>query len=113
MGLKMTDDSTAKNKLITFLKKRHPELKDEELPLLLKDIRRFVTVVQKIYNEPQAKISVKEIKENGQKIKKRVVDTTIEELAKLVRGTGKPITEETFRELTEKVLHIKSKKHGE
>jgi hypothetical protein len=109
----MMAQSKAKKRIITFLKKRHPELKDEELPLLLKDIRRFVTVIQKIYNEPQAKVSIKEVKENGQKVKKRIVNTNIQELAKLVKGTGRPITGETFRELTEKVLHIKSKRHGE
>lgn len=109
----MKKSTPTKTKLVAYLKKKYPNIKDEELPLLLKDIQRFVVIVQKIYNEPQAKISIKEVEENGKKVKKRFIDTNIEELLKIKRNTNEPITVKTIRELTEKVLKVKYKKHGE
>lgn len=108
----MVIQSTAKKKLVTFIKKNHPEVKDEKLPLLLKDIRRFVTVVQKIYTEPQAKIYFKDIKEGERKVKKRFIDTNIEELLKIKRAPREPITVKTIRELTQKVTKTKVKEYG-
>lgn len=82
----MTNDSTpATTKLKAYLKKQHPEVEDKDIPHLLSDIRRFVTVVQKIYTEPQAQIKYKEKKVNGKIVKYRVVETDIEEFGK-VRG---------------------------
>lgn len=103
----------AKKKLISYIKTYHTEVKDSDLPLLLNNIQRFVSVIHKIYTEPQAKISFKEVKENGIKVKKRFVETNIEELMKVKRDAGEPITTKTIRELTEKVLGVKYKKHGE
>lgn len=110
---KQEDNSPAQKKLINHLLKRDPKLTEKELSSLLSSIKRFVTVVQKIYTEPQAKIYLKDVVENGKKVKKRFVETNIEELLKVKRDAGEPVTEKTFRELTEKVLGVKYKKHGE
>ena len=107
------NDTPAKKKLIAFLKKQHPEVEDKDIPNILNDIRRFVTVIQKIYSEPQAKVYYKDVSDGGRKVKNRYIDTNIEELMKLTKGTGKPATIEAFRELTEKVLKIKFKKYGQ
>jgi len=88
MGL-MTTDTPAKKKLISYLKKQHPEVEDKDIPRLLSDIRRFVTVVQRIYTEPQFQIRYKEKKKNGKITKYRIVDTDIEEFGK-VRGNNEP-----------------------
>lgn len=109
----MNNETPAKKKLIAYLKKQHPNVVDSDIPLLLNDIKQFVSVIHRIYTEPQANIYLKEVNENGKKIKKRFIDTNIEELLKVKRDTDEPITSKTFRELTEKVLGVKYKKHGE
>ncbi len=109
----MNNDTPAKRKLLSYLKKHHPSIVDSEIPLLLHNIERFVLVIQKIYTEPQAKISFKEVKENGIKIKKRFIETNIEELKKVKRKPNEPITSKTIREFTEKVSKVKYKNHGE
>lgn len=109
----MDNNSPTKKKLIVYLKKQHPEVEDKDIPHLLSDIRRFVNVIQKIYTEPQARIYLKEINEHGKKVKKRFIDTNFEELLKIKRSSGEPVTGKTLRELTEKVLGVKYKKHGE
>lgn len=109
----MTNETTAKKKLISHLKKHHPNVADSDVPFLLNDIKRFVSVIHKIYTEPQARISLKEVNENGKKVKKRFIDTNIEELLKVKRDAGEAITSKTFRELTEQVLGVKYKKNGE
>lgn len=79
----MSDSIKARKKFAVFLKKRHPELKDEELPLLLNNINRFVKVVQKIYTEPQYQSRIKEKKIDGKVIKYSVIDTDLEEFSKV------------------------------
>lgn len=108
----MENDSPAKKRLKKYLLKRNPNLSEKELSSLLHDIRRFVSVVQKIYSEPQAHIYFKETKVNGQKIKNKIIETDIEEVGKLVKKTGGHITENTFREFTKQILEKTSKKHG-
>lgn len=108
----MDDNSPAKKKLIKYLLKRNPNLEETEIASQLNSIKRFVKVVQKIYTEPQAKIYFKEFEENEKKVKKRIIETTPDELSKLNRGTDKPITIETIRELTRKVTGIRGVKYG-
>ena len=102
----------AQNKLVTYLIKRDPKLKKDDLISLLSSIKRFVTVVQKIYTEPQARMYYKEVDENGKKVKKRYIDTNIEELLKVKRAPKEPITIKTFRELTQKITGVKPKTYG-
>lgn len=93
------NDTPAKKQIITYLKRRCPEIEDKSIPSLLNDIRRFVTVVQKIYTEPQAQIRYKEKKVRGKIEKYRVFDTDYEELLK-VRGKNEktiPLTEAVKR----------------
>jgi hypothetical protein len=93
------NDTPAKKKLITYLKQQHPNVEDNDIPPLLSDIKRFVTVVQKIYTEPQAQIKFKEKKVNGKIVKYKVVETDIEEFGK-VRGKNEtkiPIIEAIHR----------------
>lgn len=109
----MNNDTSAKKKLVAYLKKQHPDVEDNDIPLLLNSVKRFVSVIHKIYTEPQAKISIKEVTEDGKRVKKRFIDTNIEELLKVKRNTDEPITGKTFRELTEQVTGVKYKRHGE
>jgi hypothetical protein len=102
-------DTTAKNKLVSYIKKRHPNIDNQDIPRLLNDVRRFVTVVQKIYIEPQAKILIKEVNKNGKKEKTRFINTNIEELKKIKRPPGEPITVNTIREMYQKITGNKSK----
>jgi hypothetical protein len=61
--------------------KRDPSLKEKDTPFLLNDFKRFVTVVQKIYTEPQAQITIKN--------DKRIINTDLEELRKVItKGKG-------------------------
>lgn len=108
----MENDSPAKKRLKKYLLKRNPSLSEQGLSSLLHDIRRFVSTVQKIYTEPQAHIFFKESKVNGKKIKDRIIETDIEEVGKLIKGTNGPITVDTFREFTKQILEKTSKKHG-
>jgi hypothetical protein len=98
-----TDDTRAKSKLITYLKKQYPELEDKDIPQVLDGIRRFATVINKIFSEPQARISLHMVTENGEKIKKRMLDTDLEELIKIKRAPDEPITVDTFRQLHKKL----------
>lgn len=68
----INDETPAAKKLKTYLRKQHPEVEDKNIPHLLNGIRRFVTVIQKIYTEPQAQIRYKEKKINGKIIKYKV-----------------------------------------
>lgn len=108
----MIGDTPAKKRLISYLLKRDPTLTEIDITSQLIGINRFVKIVQKIYTEPQATISFKEFEVDGKKVKKRLIETTLEELSKLNRGTDKPITIETLRELTQKVTGIKGVRYG-
>ena len=76
-------DSPIKRKFAFYLKKRFPNLKDKDLPYILSDIQRFVKVVQKIYTEPQAQVSYKDIVVNGKKVKQRIFTTDLKEVMKV------------------------------
>ena len=106
----MSDDTPAKKKLITHLKERHPEVADKDSPHLLKDIRRFVAVVHKIYTEPQYQRRVKEKKVKGKVVKYTVVDTDLEEFVKIKGKSETPIP------LSEAIKRfnsvVKKNKHG-
>jgi hypothetical protein len=104
--------SLAKKALINNILKRDPNIGEKELSILLRDIKRFASIVQKIYTEPQAQIKYKEVVKNGKKVKNRYIETNIEELGKLNRGTNEPITVKTFREFTQIITGNKNT-HGE
>jgi len=109
----MNNQRSARKKLMSFLGKKDQNLSEKELSSLLHNIVRFVKVVQKIYIEPQARIHLEEVEENGEIVKRKIINTNIEELMKIKRGDGQPITIETFRELTGKLLKKKYKMHGD
>ena len=69
-------------------------------------IKRFVVVVQKIYTEPQAQIKYEEIIDNGVKTKRKIIETDIKELGKVIRGKAMPLTT-AFKEFNEKVTGVK------
>lgn len=79
--------------------KRNPDLSEKELGSLLGSIRRFVTVVQKIYTEPQAQIKIID--------KKRIIDTDLEEFRKVL-GNEKSISiNKAFKDFNEEVTKDK------
>ena len=107
----MTNDRSSKSKFILFLKRKH-FIEDKDVPTLLRDIKRFVSVVQTIYSEPQAQISIKEDLRNGKKLKTRVFTTNLDELKKVNRAPNEPITIKTIRELHQKITNSLRKENG-
>jgi len=79
----MDNPTTAQKKFVSYLKKRDPSVTDKDIPHLLSSFKRFVKVVQKIYTEPQAQVTIKDFKENGKNVRKKVFTTDIKELKKV------------------------------
>lgn len=97
-------DSPIKRKFISYLKKRFPNVKDKDLPFLLNDIQRFVKVVQKIYTEPQASISIQEKKIGKKTVKTKIYSTDMAEVKKVFDKTkSKQDILETMRKFHESV----------
>ena len=95
----MATYTPAQKKLVNHLMKRNPDLSEKELGSLLGSIRRFVTVVQKIYTEPQAQIKIID--------KKRIIDTDLEEFRKVL-GNEKSISiNKAFKDFNEEVTKDK------
>lgn len=88
----MITDTPAKKKIISYFKKQHPEVEDKDIPRLLNDIKRFVTVVQQIYTEPQYQVRIKEKKKDGKIVKYSVIDTDIDEFTKVKSKSEKQIS---------------------
>ena len=84
-------DTQAQKKLIAFLKKRDANLTEKELSLFVWH-QKICVVVQKIYTEPQAQIKYEEIIDNGVKTKRKIIETDIKELGKVIRGKAMPLT---------------------
>jgi len=100
--------SSVKKRLISYLKKRQPEIKDKDLPYLLNDIQRFVKVVQKIYIEPQAQISFKDISMGNEKIKHRIINTDFIEFLKVAdKNKQKQPLKELFKKFNKAVTKKK------
>jgi hypothetical protein len=73
----------AKKKFIKVIKTRFPDISENEIRLLLSDVKLFITTVQKINAEPQYRI-VNKIKKKGKtKTQMRIVNTDFEELIKI------------------------------
>jgi len=104
----MDNSSKAQKKFATHLMKRDPKLSEKDIPPLLNSFKRFVKVVQKIYTEPQAQIIIKDFKENGKIVRKRIINTDLEEFKK-VFDKGKPRQDliETFRKFHKSVTKDK------
>ena len=101
----MKKKTPAQKKLTTYLKKQYPDLKEKNIPEVLSGIKRFVNVVRKIYTEPQAQISIKELKINGVKQKKRIITTAIKEVVKVIDKTeNKHDLKETLDKFHKKVI---------
>jgi len=78
-----TQKSPAKNRVSSYLRKRYPQIKENDFSTLLSDIERFVRVVQKIYTEPQAQITIRDYEEKGKIVHKKVHSASFEELQKV------------------------------
>ena len=102
----MDNKSSAQKKLISYLKKRRFGVEAEDIPSLLNDIRRFVVLVQKIYTEPQAQVTIRDRHVNGKIIKDQIFNTTPEELEK-VRENPSDTTIELIRKAHKKVTRKK------
>ena len=98
-------DTEAKTKLIKHLKKRNPQLSEQDLSLVLESFRRFVLVMQKIYSEPQAQVIYKQIKKKDY----RIINTDLEELSKVLdhKKNSEPIRD-VFEKLRKAVTKDKS-----
>lgn len=103
----MVRNTPAQRKIISFLKKRNPNLQEKELIQLLDSIKRFVKLTQRIYTEPQAQVTIRDRNENGKIIKDQIFNTTPEELEKvrenpsetmidLIRKTHKKVTKKKY-----------------
>lgn len=104
----MDTNSLAKKKLVKHLLKRDPNLTEKDIPLQLNSIKRFVMVIQRLYTEPQAKITIKDFKKNGEMFHKKVISTDLEEFKK-VFDKDKPRQGliETFRKFHKSVTKDK------
>ena len=74
----------AQKKLITHLLKRDSSLNEKTIIPVLNSIKRFVTLVQRIYTQPQAQISYKVRKVGNKTEKIRLIKTDYTELMKVV-----------------------------
>lgn len=96
----MDNTSKAQKKFGTHLMKRDPKLSEKDIPPLLNSFKRFVKVVQKIYTEPQAQITIKN--------KQRIITTDLEEFRKvIIKGKGPQSFSETFDKLNKAVTKDK------
>lgn len=104
----MDNSSKAQKKFATHLMKRDPKLSEKDIPPLLNSFKRFVKVVQKIYTEPQAQITIKDFKVKGKVVRKRIISTDLEEFKK-VFDKDKPRQDliETFRKFHKSVTKDK------
>ena len=104
----MDNTSKAQNKFATHLMKRDPKLDEKDIPPLLSSFRRFVKVVQRIYTEPQAQITIKDFKENGKIVRKRIISTDLEEFRKVItKGKGPQSFSKSFDKLNKAVTKDK------
>ncbi|QQG44417.1 MAG: hypothetical protein HYW86_00675 [Candidatus Roizmanbacteria bacterium] len=96
----MENTSKAQKNFISHLLKRDPKLGDKDIPPLLSSFKRFVKVVQRIYTEPQAQITIKN--------KQRIITTDLEEFRKVItKGKGPQSFSETFDKLNKAVTKDK------
>lgn len=104
----MNNQSPAQKKFISKLVKRDPSLNEKDIPSVLSSFKRLVKVVQKIYTEPQAQITIKDFKENGKVVRKRIISTDLEEFRKVItKGKGPQSFSETFDKLNKAVTKDK------
>lgn len=90
----------APKKLVAIIKQKYPEISEKEASNILNDIKRYVKVVHKMANEPQATVQYKEQVESGKKVKNRILTTTIEEFGKIAKGEAVPL-DKAFRDLAQ------------
>jgi len=85
----MSENSYAKRRLEKTIKAKYPKISATELNEVMGDIRKFVSVSQKIISEPQATFSYKTKTVKGKKHKIRNIQTDIVEVGKILRKDGK------------------------
>ncbi len=80
----MTNINSQKQ-LIRHLKNKDSKLTDNDISEVISGLRRFVVLAQKIYTQPQAQFSYKNLKIpfTKQSVKTFVVKTTMDELDKV------------------------------
>lgn len=96
----------AQKRLIAYLLKRNPNLSQKEIPNVLNSIRRFVNLTRKIYTEPQARVTYEDQKNEGKVKKRRIFNTDIKELTKVMNQKAEPI-EKVFRKFHKSVTKSK------
>jgi hypothetical protein len=83
------ENTPAKRKLIKTIKRKDPSISETELNKVLSGIKRFVTLSQKIINEPQANFAYKTKTKKGKKYKFRYIKTDMVEIGKIMKGKKK------------------------
>lgn len=108
--MNVSKDSPIKKRLIRQIQQRY-KVPDSEIPQAISDLKRFVNVSHRIMTEPQVQIQYKNIKLKDQlgrktKVEKeiRIINTTIQEIAKITEG--KPTS---LKEVHKKLLKFTSK----
>lgn len=88
--------------------KRDPKLSEKDIPQMLNSFKRFVRVIQKLYNEPQGHITIQDFKEDGKIVRKKVITSDFEELKKVFdKNKKQQDIIETFRKLHKSVTKDK------
>lgn len=77
-------NTPTKKRLLGKIDRYCPGLNEKETADLLIGIKKFVKVVQRMRTEPQFLITYKDIEENGKIEKYRIIETDLEELAKVL-----------------------------
>lgn len=107
----MTGKTPAQRKLVSYIQKCDPSLSDKDLATILNGIKRFVNLARRIYTEPQARVTYKDIKDGKKIIKQRIFNVDLHELAKVNnKSKQEPVDVNTFRKLHSSL--VGDKKHG-
>lgn len=100
----------AQRKLVNFLYKRDPSLREKDVIPLLNNIKRFVNLARKIYTEPQATFLYNKNLRIEKKYKKfdLVIKTDIKEIGKVLGKNKSAPLSSTLKTFMKEV----SKKNG-
>lgn len=75
--------SPTKKRLMEFIGKRYPLTNDGERAEIANDMVRFVKVIQRVYTEPQPKVTMSYRETDSGKEKDTHISTTMDEFEKL------------------------------
>lgn len=106
-------NTPTKKKLLSKIHQHYPDLDEKETANMLISIKRFVNVVRKMRTEPQLQIIYKDVEYGGKIGKHRIIQTDIEELAKVAEKNDnniKPALDKLFEYLPKQKHGKRSKK---